>query len=145
MPSAKHKGQSGKVRRQALAWLREHADPDNVAPMDAYMKLEERGDPLGHLGVKSEGRKELVKILKAEFPPESPEQYRQHIAALWDSPIREMRHTAINYARALAKKNLDLDALSMLEQMVRDSRWWDLVDGIAAWLVSLCIFNIAPR
>lgn len=52
------------------------------------------------------------------------------IEALWDLPEREFHYVAVDL---LAKhhRQLDLDSLPRLLQLVQRQSWWDTVDGLA--------------
>jgi len=117
-----------------VAYVDAHADADNAAQMDAYMKLEARGDAVRFKGMHAPLRKALHKELKTQFKPTSAADRQRQVEALWALPFREARLLAIDVAMA-SKKHITLDQLPLYERMVREGSWWDLVDGVAIHLV----------
>jgi len=101
------------VRRR----LSRAADPANAAPMQAYMK-----SAMPFLGVRGAGVRQAVRNALGEHP-----QADRLEAALdlWDAAAhREERYAA----EILLPPNAPLD---VLEKLVEEGAWWDLVDGIA--------------
>jgi len=104
------------------------ADPENAAPMAAYLKTTQP-----FLGLKATGRRAVEKELRRFKVPDAP-TYRGLVRALWDQPEREFQQLAIDVA-VRHKRFIHPDQLDLFEQLVREGQWWDLVDPIAAKLV----------
>jgi 3-methyladenine DNA glycosylase AlkD len=51
---------------------------------------------------------------------------------LWAGPERELRYAAIDWVKGFRGRFLRLDAVPLLERLIRDAAWWDLVDDLAA-------------
>lgn len=64
--------------------LREQADPEKAAGMQAYMKT---GMPF--YGVQKPGRTKILRHIRTEYVPTSREQYEDLVTALWELPHRE--------------------------------------------------------
>ncbi len=124
------------IARYAMEWLEPRRDAEAAASMTAYMKIEARRDPNAFLGVKKDATKELQRELKKRFPPKDEETLVAQVTALWALPYREPKYAALEHARAFQKKKLTTASLPLIEQLIREGAWWDLVDAAAAWLVS---------
>ncbi|MDH5493726.1 MAG: DNA alkylation repair protein [Myxococcales bacterium] len=120
----------------ALEWVQARADAEDAAGIAAYLKIEERGDPSAPAGVRKDALKELHRLLKRGHPCSDEAEYLARVEALWRPPIRELKYAAIEYARAFESEHLSPRALPLLERMIVEAGWWDLVDGLAAWLVA---------
>lgn len=118
------------VARYVTNVLKAEAVPENVAPMQAYLKTD-----MPFYGVKRKPMDAALKPLKrAPYKPDSPESYRAAVRALWTLPHREEKYAAIRYARFHQDKH-DVDNLELFIEMVRAGAWWDFVDEIAAHLI----------
>lgn len=105
--------------------LRAHADPTRAAAVQRYMKTE-----MPMFGV---GRPEQKRIFRelSKQPPANVEEWNEAIRRLWDGPERELKYAAIAVARGWRGRFLEPGALPLLEALVRDGAWWDLVDELA--------------
>ncbi len=119
----------------ALTALREAADPERAAAMQAYMKTD-----MAFFGVTSGDRKLIARHLRRELPPSSDPEYRSQIEELWQQPWRETRYLAIGVARD-HRRFITLGNLDLYERMIRQGAWWDLVDEIAAHLVGRLVLE----
>ena len=108
--------------------LRARANPDKAAPMAAYMKTE-----MPFYGVQKPGRREVLRALE-QFRPQSLAEYRAGVLALWGRPHREEKYLAIAWARRW-NDFIRLETLDLYERLIREGAWWDLVDGVAPYLV----------
>ena len=124
------------IVQAAMAWLEPRRDPDAAAAIAAYMKIAARNDPNPPMGVKKPELRELTRELKRRFKPADEPTLLVQVRALWAPPWREPKYLALDHARAFQKKLLTSRALPVLERLVREGAWWDLVDSTAAWLVS---------
>jgi len=127
---------TSKILSFAMERLEPLRDAAEAAASSAYLKIEKRRDPSPPLGVGRDALKELCRELKTGFRPASEAELLGQMEALWSAPWREPKYAAIEHARAFQKKLLGPGALPLLERMIREGAWWDLVDGLAAWLVS---------
>jgi 3-methyladenine DNA glycosylase AlkD len=118
-----------KLARFVTGELKALANPEDAAPMQAYLKTD-----MPMFGVKKPARKDLYRALKKEWVPDDQAAYDAGVGALWSLPHREEKYAAIRYARD-HKAFITLGALPLFERMVREGAWWDLVDDIAINLV----------
>ena len=105
------------------------SDPDKAGPMAAYLKTD-----MPFYGVQKAGRAPVMRRLKLEFPPENRDEYERATLALWRLEHREEKYLAIGYARAF-DEFVVFDSMTLYERMITEGAWWDLVDGVASWLV----------
>lgn len=116
------------LSNEAAALFGSRADPARAENMASYMKTD-----MPFYGVSSPVRREILRKL-GSFAPQSNEEYRGQVTALWEQPHREEKYLAIDWARKhrrfIAFENLDL-----YERMIVEGAWWDFVDDIAANLV----------
>jgi len=113
----------------ASSGLAAAADPEKAGPMAAYLKTN-----MPFYGVQKAGRTPIMRKLKLEFPPEDRDEYELATVALWWLEHREEKYLAIGYARAF-DEFIVFDSMPLYEQMITEGAWWDLVDGVASWLV----------
>lgn len=113
---------------EAASLLAAESDPVRAADMAAYMKSD-----MPFYGVSSPVRREILKQL-VDFAPESNDEYRSQVAALWERPHREEKYLAIDWARR-HRDFVTFENIDLYERMISEGAWWDLVDDIAANLV----------
>ncbi|MEZ4323142.1 MAG: DNA alkylation repair protein [Myxococcota bacterium] len=123
----------------AVAFVRERlealADPARAAQMQAYLKTTQ---PM--LGVSRPAQKPVWRDLKRAFVPADRAEWEATVRALWAEPEREMQYAAIDYAEGFRRREfLDPTVVPLLEQMVVEGAWWDLVDEIASHLVGAVV------
>jgi len=113
-----------KVRRR----LREQADPDRAAPMQAYMK-----SAMPFLGVTAPAQQRLWRELFAAPVLASLDEWRSVVLTLWrEARYREERYAAIALADHGAYRSFrTAAAVPMLEEMIVSGAWWDFVDALA--------------
>jgi len=109
--------------------LAELADPEDAAAMARYMKTE-----MPFYGVKTKPRRAIFKEAVKRFPVASREEYEAAVLALWALPHREERYGAIEYAWGF-KSFITPASLPLYQRLIVEGAWWDLVDGVAPWLV----------
>jgi 3-methyladenine DNA glycosylase AlkD len=109
---------------QIEAALRPLADALQAVPMRAYML-----DQFAFLGIRATPRRQALRGLPKLNTWTAPELLAL-AEALWDLPEREFHYVAVDL---LAKhpRQLDLDSLPRLLQLVQRQSWWDTVDGLA--------------
>jgi 3-methyladenine DNA glycosylase AlkD len=108
------------------AALRDPADPERAAGMQAYLKTRE---PC--LGVRLPEVRRLTRATAAAHPPASVAEVVDAAGHLWrDAAYREERYAAQTVAGLRIARG-DLRLLPLLEEMITTGAWWDLVDGTA--------------
>jgi 3-methyladenine DNA glycosylase AlkD len=106
--------------------LRDIADPERAAGMQAYLKTTE---PC--LGVRLPEVRRLTRAAAAVHPPASVAEVIDAGGRLWrDAAYREERYAA-QAVIGLRIARGDLRLLALLEEMITTGAWWDLVDGTA--------------
>lgn len=109
--------------------LREQADPEKAAGMQAYMKT---GMPF--YGVQKPGRTRILRHINQQYVPTSREEYEGLVAALWELPHREEKYLA----QAVAGTFRDFivpESLPLYRRFIVEGAWWDFVDEAATHLV----------
>ena len=108
--------------------LRAAADPAKAGPMRAYMK-----SAMPFLGVQTPTRRRVVRAALKAAPPAGAAAWAAVVTALWEAAeYREERYAAIDVLtwpkagifRAPA-------ALPLMERLIVEGAWWDLVDPVA--------------
>jgi len=112
--------------RQILA---NSANPENAAPMQAYMKSE-----MPFRGVKAGDRKAIFSHVIKKVPVKSLDEYERIIRELWYANYREERYMAVTLARRFKKFQV-IEMLPLYKMMIQTGAWWDYVDELAAHLV----------
>jgi 3-methyladenine DNA glycosylase AlkD len=104
--------------------LRPLADAQQAVPMRAYM-LEQ----FAFLGIRATPRRQALRGLPRLNTWAAPELLAL-ADALWELPEREFQYVAVDL---LAKyhRQLNVDSLPRLLQLVQRRAWWDTVDGLA--------------
>lgn len=109
---------------QIDALLRALANPQEAAPMQAYML-----DQFPFLGVRATPRRQALKGL-APLKAWSTQEVLALAQALWAQPEREFQYVAVDVL-ARQHRQLGLHDLAALQQWVMHKSWWDTVDGLA--------------
>ncbi|MFZ4675887.1 MAG: DNA alkylation repair protein [Nodosilinea sp.] len=104
----------------------QQADPAQARPMAAYMRHQ-----FEFLGIKGPVQKALVKAFVAEHGQPDPAQLEAVVRELWSWPAREYHYVALMVLDH-QQKQLTLDAVPLLEDLVTTQSWWDTVDSIAS-------------
>lgn len=116
-------------------FLKSHGNPENVKPMEAYMK-----NQFKFFGIKTPNRRALVKGFFKEIGMPSIEQLEKYIPILWQQPEREVQFTAQEIVGKYMKIATP-DKIELYEYMIVNKSWWDTVDYIAIWLVGTLFKN----
>ncbi len=125
-------GSSGKLVAFVRKRFAEMADPEQAAPMAAYMRTSQPFYGVQHTGVDAVAREVL-----AQFPADGRASYEQHVLALWRLSHREEQYLAVRYARQ--KKLISHESLPLYEQLIREGARWDFVDEIASHLIGTAL------
>lgn len=103
--------------------------PDRAAHEKAYLKSE-----LEHYGTTVPDIRSVAKIVRREHAQLGHDDLIAVVVALWAAPVHERRMAAVElldlYANMLQPQDIVL-----LERLLRESRTWALVDGLAASVV----------
>ena len=104
--------------------LRSVATPECAAHEQRYLKGE-----LAFLGARVPQIRAAVRDVARRLPPDH-DQIVDLVAALWAPPVHERRMAAVFVLDRFARL-LGMGDLPLLERLVRESRTWALVDGLA--------------
>lgn len=109
--------------------FREEADADKAAKMKKYMR-----NQFDFLGLPQPVRKKVSKTFwtKNELP--EGEDFKCLIKLLWNQPYREMQYHALDLL-VKQKKQLNIECIPFLLELVQDKSWWDTIDIIAPTLI----------
>ena len=110
--------------QQIEAALRPLADAVQAVPMRAYML-----DQFAFLGIRATPRRQALRGLPRLKTWTAPELLAL-AESLWELPEREFQYVAGDLL-SIHHKQLDLDSLPRLLQLVQRKSWWDTVDGLA--------------
>ena len=100
--------------------FRKATNPENAAPMSAYMR-----DQFPYLGIKTPDRKKLSReILKTQKTMDW-----SFVLKCWEQPEREFQYLAVDYLAKL-KALLSPDDIPNLRTLITTKSWWDTIDGI---------------
>ncbi|MER6944700.1 DNA alkylation repair protein [Nonomuraea sp. NPDC000554] len=115
----------GKAVRQAL---REAAEPEKAAMMQAYMK-----SAMPFLGVQAAPRRAALRRVFADNRIPSAPEWRRAVLELWrEAEYREERYAAIELTGYHHYREFQtLYTVPMYEEMIVTGAWWDLVDELA--------------
>ncbi len=107
-----------------------NAKPDYALRQQSYMKSD-----MPYWGVNSPLRKTIEAKVFKKFPPANNAMYRCFISALFNSAEhREEWYCAVDYA-VKYKKFISNDNIDLYLYLVQRAQWWDIVDGVAMWLI----------
>jgi 3-methyladenine DNA glycosylase AlkD len=111
------------------AALRAAGSPERAVHERAYLKSQ-----LEHYGVSVPRIRSVARQSLADHPGLGHDELLDLVVALWDEPVHERRMIVVE----LLEENVDLlepGDIELLERMLRASRTWALVDGLAASVV----------
>ncbi len=103
--------------------------------MAAYLKTD-----MPFYGIQTKGRVPIMRMVKRKYAPADLGEYIDAVSALWSLPHREEKYLAIEYARAFPNFIIS-ESLPLYQRMVTEGAWWDLVDGLASWVVGRALLN----
>jgi 3-methyladenine DNA glycosylase AlkD len=106
--------------------LRDRGMPDRAAQEKAYLKSE-----LGHYGASVPAIRSVARKVASKYPALSHEELIALVNALWEKPVHERRVITVELLHLYGDRLEAADAV-VLERLLRDSRTWALVDGLAA-------------
>ncbi|MEQ1501525.1 MAG: DNA alkylation repair protein [Myxococcota bacterium] len=124
------------------ASLAPFADPTRAAASQRYLKT-----AMPMLGVPRPDQKRVFRAVFARHGmsgrgsagADDSAAWDAAVRRLWAEPEREAKYAAIALLQVQRGRFLTLDAVPLLEQLVREGAWWDLVDEIAAHAVGAVV------
>jgi len=120
------------------AALRPLANELQAVPMRNYML-----DQFAFLGIRATPRRQALRGLP-KLNSLTAAELLALAEALWDLPEREFQYVAVDL---LAKhyRQLDLDSLPRILQLVQRHSWWDTVDGLAGVVGDILLRSRSSR
>ena len=115
------------------AGLAERGDPVRAAGTQAYMR-----SAMPYRGVPNPIAYRLYREVFAAHPLRTFYEWQSTVLALWDeAEYREERYAALSLVdwRSYASFRT-LEALPLIERLIVEGAWWDLVDGLATHTIA---------
>ena len=109
--------------------LRSRGTPERAEQERRYLKSE-----LEHYGVTVPAIRSVAKAIRKDHPLLSHDDFIALVSALWAAPVHERRMVTVELLDLYASQ-LRRDDMQLLERLLRESRTWALVDGLAASVV----------
>jgi 3-methyladenine DNA glycosylase AlkD len=109
--------------------LRSRGTPERARQEKAYLK-----SALEHYGVTMPAIRAVAKDARRRHPELTHDELVALVRELWAQPVHERRMAAVELL-GLFPERLGPDDVAMLEQFLRESRTWALVDAIAPSIV----------
>ena len=106
--------------------LRARAVPGRAEQEKAYLKSQ-----LEHYGTSMPALKAVAKDVRKHHPDLDHDEVVALVRTLWDEPVHERRAVAVELLDVCSGVLVGAD-MGLLEQLLRESRTWALVDGLAA-------------
>jgi 3-methyladenine DNA glycosylase AlkD len=106
--------------------LREAGDPARAEQEQLYLKSH-----LQHHGASVPAIRKIVRQALAAEPGITHDELVRLVEALWERPVHECRMAAVELLDAGSGLLVAAD-LALIERLLRESRTWALVDGLAA-------------
>lgn len=103
-----------------------HRDPKRAAETRTYLKTD-----MPMFGIPRPAHKDIARTLLKQHVPASREEWEAAVLGAWKGPERELKYAAIAILRGYRGRWLTMEAVPLLERLVREGAWWDLVDEIA--------------
>jgi 3-methyladenine DNA glycosylase AlkD len=120
---------AGEIERQ----LRAVGDPERAEREKRYLKSE-----LEHAGASVPAIRKIAKAALADHPTLGHDELVDLVIALWGRPLHECRFAAVELLelRSDALRPADME---LVERLIRESRTWALVDGLAASVAGMLV------
>jgi 3-methyladenine DNA glycosylase AlkD len=109
-----------------VAGLRAAANPERAGSEKKYLKSE-----LAHLGVSVPAIRKVASAFARDNPDLSRPEVIALVEGLWSEPVHERRMAAVELL-AFYGDRLQREDLTLVERLIRESKTWALVDGLAA-------------
>jgi 3-methyladenine DNA glycosylase AlkD len=136
-----HLDDAGRPRRRRMALvvadivteidgeLRTRGTPERAEQEKRYLKSE-----LEHYGVTVPAIRSLAKTVRKEHPQLDHDDFVSLVSELWAAPVHERRMATVELLDLFADRLRPSD-MKLLERLLRESKTWALVDGLAASVV----------
>ena len=111
------------------ATLRSLGEPVRAEQERRYLKSE-----IEHYGVRVPAVRAVARRVRREQPGLDHDALTELAVTLWEVPVHERRVAAVELL-AFAPDLLTPADMGLVERLVRESRTWALVDGLAPWVV----------
>src|SRR4029453_1479237 len=118
--------------------LRARVVPGRAEHEKAYLK-----SGLEHYGVPVPAVRAVAKGVRKLHPDLSHDELVEVVEALWIAPVHERRMVAVELLDAYADRLVPAD-MALLEWLLRESRTWALVDGLAGSVVGPLVERAPP-
>jgi 3-methyladenine DNA glycosylase AlkD len=118
--------QAGATAAQIEQALRDAGDPGRAEQEKRYLKSE-----LQHHGTRVPVIRKITRQAYAAEPGATHDDLVSLVEALWARPVHECRMAAVELLET-GSARLEPGDISLLERLIRESRTWALVDGLAA-------------
>ena len=115
--------------------LRALGDPARAVKERAYLKSN-----LTHYGASVPGIRSVAAAIRRQHPDLRHRELVELIQVLWANPVHEHRMVAVELLRAYVTSWGPVD-LDLLERLLRESKTWALVDGLAEHVVGAVVAN----
>jgi 3-methyladenine DNA glycosylase AlkD len=119
----------GRAAREIASSLRALGNQERAAQERRYLKSE-----LRHLGVSVPAIRRVAKGFAAAHPDLTRDELLELVEALWSEPVHERRMAAVELLD-LYGHLLEPGDVSLIERLIRESKTWALVDGLAVSVV----------
>jgi 3-methyladenine DNA glycosylase AlkD len=113
--------------------LRAVGDRERAAHEKRYLKSE-----LEHVGASVPAIRKTAKAALAEHPGLTHGEFLELVQALWASPLHECRMAVVELLELRSDALLPAD-LDLVEKLIRGSKTWALVDGLAASVAGVLV------
>lgn len=123
------------ARSDLLNRLRERAIPEDVVPMERYMK-----NRFSFLGVKSKERRAAQRAVLSAARSSSTGEVLDLASWCWDQPYREFQYVGCDLLRTNANR-MEPSALPPITTLIETKTWWDTVDPIATRTIGPMVSN----
>jgi 3-methyladenine DNA glycosylase AlkD len=120
---------SGGLISHLEARLRPAGTPERAAAEKSYLKSD-----LAFVGVTVWQIRSAVKEIAAEHRGIDHDQLVELVSELWSAPVFERRMASVMFLERY-RDLLGIDDLALIERLLRESRTWALVDGLAGDIV----------
>ena len=110
--------------------FRKESNRELAVPMENYMK-----NNFSFLGLKTEKRREIFKLIYEQNKAEIKSNYRTIALELFQMKEREFHQVAIDLLVKEFKKNYVLEDIQLIEKLIIKNSWWDSVDTIAKYIL----------
>jgi len=117
---------AAKVVLEIEGGLQSTADPARAEHEKRYLKSD-----LDHFGASVPTIRRIAKGALADHSPLRRDDLVRLAAALWGRPVHECRMAAVELLH-LGSGLLRADDMALIERLIRESKTWALVDGLAA-------------